>query len=68
MKYSNLNNKELLEWQKKFRRGLIKEDDIPEDVKEDLKNLYNKQINYLKESIKMNKEKILQIKRKLKNN
>lgn len=68
MKYSILNNKELLELQKKFRRGIIKEEDIPEDVVKDLEDLYKKQIQYLEDEIKKDKEKIIQIKRRQKNN
>ena len=65
MKYSNLTNKELLELQKKYRKGLIKEEDIPEDQVKDLKELYKKQIKIVNESIEEDKKKIIEIKKKL---
>lgn len=52
MKYSNLSIKELLEMQKKFRRGQLKEENIKKDELKDLKLLYYMQIKYLKSHIK----------------
>lgn len=66
MNYSNLTNKQLLELQKKFRRNLIKEEEIPKDVVKDLEILYKKQIDYLNNKIKQDKEQILKIRKKMK--
>ena len=65
MKYSNLSKKELYELQKKFRRGIIKQEDIPENVIKDLEILYNEQIDYLNKTIEENISKINEIKKKL---
>ena len=51
MKYSKLTIDELIELQKKYRNGYIKESDIPKDQLKDLKYLYHKQIDYLKKKI-----------------
>ena len=47
MKYSSLSIKELIKMQKDYRRGIIKEKDLPKDELKDLKLLYRIQINFL---------------------
>lgn len=61
---SGLTNQELLEIQKKFRRGEIKEKDIPKEQLEDLKELYHKQIDLIEQSIEEDRQKILRIRKK----
>lgn len=60
-----LNNNSLLELQKLFRNGLIKENEIPEKQLQDLKKLYHEQIKFLENSIENDKQKILKIKNQL---
>ena len=55
--------KELLKLQKDFRSGKIKEEDIPQEQLEQLKELYNIQIEFLEKSIECDKQKILNIKK-----
>ena len=64
---SKLSNEELLELQRKFRNGQIIEKDIPKDQLTDLKELYHKQIEYLEKSIESDKQKILEIRKRIKN-
>ena len=64
---SKLSNEELLELQRKFRNGQITEKDIPKDQLTDLKELYHKQIEYLEKSIESDKQKILEIRKRIKN-
>ena len=61
-----LNNSSLLELQKLFRNGVIKENDIPKEQLHELKKLYHEQINFLENSIEIDKQKILKIKNQLK--
>ena len=61
-----LNNSSLLELQKLFRNGIIKENDIPKEQLHELKKLYHEQINFLENSIEIDKQKILKIKNQLK--
>ena len=61
-----LNSSSLLELQKLFRNGIIKENDIPKEQLHELKKLYHEQINFLENSIEIDKQKILKIKNKLK--
>ena len=56
------NNKSLLELQKLFRTGKIKEKDIPEQQRYALKQLYHQQIEFLQNSIDSDKQKIIKIK------
>ena len=56
------NNMRLLELQKLFRTGKIKEDDIPEQQRYALKQLYHQQIDFLQNSIENDKQKIIRIK------
>ena len=53
-----LNNSSLLELQKLFRNGIIKENDIP-------KEQLHEQINFLENSIEADRQKILKIKNQL---
>ena len=57
-----LNSSSLLELQKLFRNGIIKENDIPKEQLHELKKLYHEQINFLENSIEIDKQKILKIK------
>ena len=61
-----LNSSSLLELQKLFRNGIIKENDIPKEQLHELKKLYHEQINFLENSIELDKQKILKIKNQLK--
>lgn len=67
MKNNLKNKKELLNLQKDFRSGKIKEEEIPQEQLEKLKELYNIQIDFLEKSIECDKQKILNIKRRLSN-
>ncbi len=60
-----LNTNSLLELQKMFRNGMIKENEIPEKQLQDLKKLYYEQIKFLENSIENDKQKILKIKNQL---
>lgn len=60
-----LNNSSLLELQKLFRNGIIKENDIPKGQLHELKKLYHEQINFLENSIEADRQKILKIKNQL---
>ena len=55
----------LLKLQKKYRSGEIKEEDLTEEQKESLCNLYDKQIADLRKSNEIRKNRLLQYKRKL---
>ena len=56
---------ELLELQNKYRKGIIKEKEIPKDKLDKLKKLYNVQIKAVEDSIKEDKEEILRIRKKI---
>ena len=60
-----LNNSSLLELQKLFRNGIIKENDIPKEQLHELKKLYHEQINFSENSIEADRQKILKIKNHL---
>lgn len=60
-----LNNKELIELQKLFRNGQIKENEIPKPHLDQLKELYYKQIELLESSIEDDRMKILKIKNEI---
>lgn len=60
-----LNNSNLLKLQKIFRKGDIKENDIPPQKLFELKKLYHEQISFLEESIEIDKQKIIKIKTQL---
>ena len=60
-----LNNSSLLELQKLFRNGIIKENDIPKEQLHELKKLYHEPINFLENSIEADRQKILKIKNQL---
>lgn len=58
----------LLELQRKYRRGEIAENDLTDEQIDALCNLYDKQINDLKISIKIKEDKIAEHKRRIENN
>lgn len=58
----------LLELQERYRRGEIAENDLTDEQIEALCDLYDKQIEELKESIRIKEEKIAERKRKIENN
>lgn len=60
-----LSNKELIELQKTFRSGEIKENEIPKPHLDQLKELYYKQIELLENSIEDDRMKILKIKNEI---
>ena len=60
-----LSNKELIELQKTFRNGKIKENEIPKTHLDQLKDLYHEQIELLKNSIEYDRMKILKIKNEI---
>lgn len=53
-----MKEQELLELQIKFEEGFIGEEALDEKTKEELKNLYKKQIEEKKENLKRYKEEI----------
>ena len=55
----------LLKLQKKYRSGELKEEDLTEEQKKSLCNLYDKQIADLRKSNEIRKNRLLQYKRKL---
>lgn len=55
----------LLKLQKKYRSGEIKEEDLTEEQKKSLCNLYDKQIADLRKSNEIRKNRLLQYKKKL---
>lgn len=59
---------QLLELQKKYRRGEIAENDLTEEQIDALCDLYDKQIEEIKQSIRIKEEKIAEHKRKIENN
>lgn len=64
----NIENEEtiLLKLQKQYRNGEIKEEDLTEEQKKSLYDLYDKQIANLKKSNEFRKNKILQYRKTLK--
>ena len=65
IKNNQFNNNSVLELQKLFRTGKIKEKDIPEQQRYALKQLYHQQIDFLQNSIDSDKQKIIKIKKQL---
>ena len=63
----NIENEEtfLLKLQKKYRNGEIKEEDLTEEQKDSLCDLYDRQITDLRKSNEIRKNKLLQYKKKL---
>ena len=59
---------QLLELQKRYRRGEIAENDLTEEQIDALCDLYDKQIEEIKESIRIKEEKIAEHKRRIENN
>ena len=60
-----INDKELLKLQRRFRSGEIKEEDLLSREIQKLKELYKKQIDFIKESIENDKKEIIRLKRKI---
>ena len=58
-------NKDLLDLQRNYRNGNIEEKDIPYAKLQDLKELYNYQIKAIEESIESDKQKILEIRKRI---
>lgn len=65
MEVTILSKNELLELQKKYRNGEIKEENMSKEEIQQLKELYKQQIKILEESIEEDKNKILEIRKKL---
>lgn len=59
---------QLLELQKKYRRGEIAENDLTDEQIDALCDLYDKQIEEIKLSIRRNEEKIAEYKRRIEKN
>ena len=68
IKMTEEEENQLLELQKKYRRGEIAENDLTEEQIDALCDLYDKQIEEIKQSIKIKEEKIAEYKRKIENN
>ena len=58
----------LLELQRKYRRGEVAENDLTEEQIDALCELYDKQIEDLKQSIRIKEEKIAEHKKRIENN
>ena len=58
----------LLELQRRYRRGEVAENDLTEDQIDALCELYDKQIEDLKQSIRIKEEKIAEHKKRIENN
>lgn len=67
MEKSKLSYNELIELQKCYRVGSIKEEDIPAEDMVALENLYNEQIAALEKSIEDDRLKIMEIRSKYTN-
>ena len=65
MRDLKINDNELLKLQKKFRKGLIKEEDLTKTELKELKVLYKKQIDFIEKSIENDKKEILKLKGKI---
>ena len=68
IKMTEAEENQLLDLQKRYRRGEIAENDLTEEQIDALCDLYDKQIEELKKSIKIKEEKIAERKRKMENN
>ena len=68
IKMTEEEENQLLELQKKYRRGEIAENDLTEEQIDALCDLYDKQIEEIKQPIKIKEEKIAEYKRKIENN
>ena len=62
---SELHYKELVKIQTMFRDGLIKEEDLSDDVIKELEELYHNQIESLKKSIEKDRQEIIKIRKKI---
>ena len=65
MKESSNEKTKLLELQKAYREGNVTEKDLTEEQINQLKELYQEQIDLLKKSIEKDKEEIIKIRKKL---
>ena len=65
MKESSNKKTELLELQNAYRNGTVAEKDLSKEQINQLKELYQAQIEFLKKSIEKDKEEILKIRKKL---
>ena len=63
---SNLSHEDLIKLQTMFRNGLVKEEDLSEDVIKQLEELYHSQIKDLKQSIEQDKQEIIRIRKNMK--
>ena len=68
IKMTEAEEAQLLDLQKRYRRGEIAENDLTEEQIDALCDLYDKQIEEIKQSIKLKEEKIAEYKRKIENN
>ena len=68
IKMTEAEETQLLDLQKRYRRGEIAENDLTEEQIDALCDLYDKQIEEIKQSIKLKEEKIAEYKRKIENN
>ena len=68
IKMTEEEENQLFELQKKYRRGEIAENDLTEEQIDALCDLYDKQIEDIKQSIKIKEEKIAEYKRKIESN
>ena len=68
IKMTEEEENQLLELQKRYRRGEIAENDLTEEQIDALCDLYDKQIEDIKQSIKIKEEKIAEYKRKIESN
>lgn len=60
-------NRKILDIQKMFEEGLIKEEELTEEIKYKLMELYRKQIENLKIEIEVNKKELQACKEEIKN-
>lgn len=63
----NCDYDELINLQKKYKEGKIKEQDIPIGKLNQLKELYYKQISIMENSIEKDKDEILKIRKRISN-
>jgi len=68
IKMTEEEENQLLELQNKYRRGEIAENDLTEEQIDALCDLYDKQIEEIKQSIKVKEEKIAEYKKRIENN
>lgn len=64
---TNFDYDELINLQKQYNEGKIKEEDIPTEKLNQLKELYYKQISILENAIEKDKDEILKIRKRISN-